>query len=180
MGAGRLTITSQRPSLGSVLLLSFAAAKEPALIFFGEGSRHPNISVMPIPRGCPALLIPWPYPCPSRLISMYFFLQGKFLTQGLNSRLLHWQDSSSLSHLGCSQIINYSRLITEKKKGVENYSILNHNSVQHLVNTIIFCFLLLLARKAMTNPGSILKSRDITNKGLSSQSYGFSSSHVWM
>ena len=40
------------------------------------------------------------------------------------------------------------------------------------------CFL--LERKAMTNLDSILKSRDITNKGLSSQSYDFSSSHVWM
>ena len=40
---------------------------------------------------------------------------------------------------------------------------------------------LLLGRKAMTNLDSILKSRDITaNKGLSSQSYGFSNSHVWM
>ena len=39
---------------------------------------------------------------------------------------------------------------------------------------------LLLGRKAMTNLDSVLKSRDITNKGLSGQSYGFSSSHVWM
>ena len=39
---------------------------------------------------------------------------------------------------------------------------------------------LLLGRKAMTNLDSILKSRGITNKGPSSQSYGFSSSHVWM
>ena len=42
---------------------------------------------------------------------------------------------------------------------------------------------LLLGRKAMTNLGSILKSRDINyfaNKGPSSQSYGFSSSHIWM
>ena len=39
---------------------------------------------------------------------------------------------------------------------------------------------LLLGRKAMTNLDSILKSRNITNKGLSSQSYGFSSSHEWM
>ena len=38
----------------------------------------------------------------------------------------------------------------------------------------------LLGRKAMTNLDSILKSRDITNKGPSSQSYGFPSSHVWM
>ena len=36
---------------------------------------------------------------------------------------------------------------------------------------------LLLGRKAMTNLDSILKSRD---KGPSSQSYGFSSIHVWM
>ena len=39
---------------------------------------------------------------------------------------------------------------------------------------------LLLGRKAMTNINNILKSRDFVNKGLSSQSYGFSSSHVWM
>ena len=37
---------------------------------------------------------------------------------------------------------------------------------------------LLLGGKAMTNLVSILKSRDITDKGPSSQSYGFSSSHV--
>ena len=40
---------------------------------------------------------------------------------------------------------------------------------------------LLLGRKAMTNLDSILKNRDITlPKSRSSQSYGFSSSHVWM
>ena len=40
---------------------------------------------------------------------------------------------------------------------------------------------LLLGRKAMTNLESILKSRhSFANKGLSSQSYGFSSSHVWI
>ena len=41
---------------------------------------------------------------------------------------------------------------------------------------------LLLWRKAITNLDSVLKSRDITltTKVLSSQSYGFSSSHVWM
>ena len=39
---------------------------------------------------------------------------------------------------------------------------------------------LLFGRKAMTNLDSILKSKDITNKGLSSQSYGFSSSHIRM
>ena len=40
---------------------------------------------------------------------------------------------------------------------------------------------LLLRRKAMTNLDSILKSRHyFANKGPSSQSYSFSSSHVWM
>ena len=39
---------------------------------------------------------------------------------------------------------------------------------------------LLLGRKAMTNLDSVLQSRAITNRGLSSQSYGFSSSHVWI
>ena len=39
---------------------------------------------------------------------------------------------------------------------------------------------LLLRRKSMTNLDSILKSRDITDKGLYSQSYDFSSSHVWI
>ena len=40
---------------------------------------------------------------------------------------------------------------------------------------------LLLGRKVMTNLDSIFKSRDyFNNKGPSSQSYGFSSSRVWM
>ena len=40
---------------------------------------------------------------------------------------------------------------------------------------------LLLGRKVMTNLDSILKSRHyFANKGPSSQSYGSSSSHVWM
>ena len=40
---------------------------------------------------------------------------------------------------------------------------------------------LLLGRKVMTNLDSIFKSRHyFVHKGLSSQGYGFSSSHVWM
>ena len=40
---------------------------------------------------------------------------------------------------------------------------------------------LVLVRKAMTNLDNILKSRNyFANKGLSSQSSGFSSSRVWM
>ena len=41
--------------------------------------------------------------------------------------------------------------------------------------------MLIFGRKVITNLDSILKSRDIfVNIGLSSQGYGFSSSHVWM
>ena len=40
---------------------------------------------------------------------------------------------------------------------------------------------LLLGRKVTINLDSILKGRDyFADQGLSSQSYGFSSSHVWM
>ena len=40
---------------------------------------------------------------------------------------------------------------------------------------------LLLGRKVMTNPDSILKSSHyFANKGPSRQGYGFSSGHVWM
>ena len=39
---------------------------------------------------------------------------------------------------------------------------------------------LLLRRKTMTNLDSILKSRDLASKDPSSQSYGFSSGHVWI
>ena len=38
---------------------------------------------------------------------------------------------------------------------------------------------LLLGRKVMTNLDSILKSRDIANKGPFGQGYGFSCGHVW-
>ena len=49
-----------------------------------------------------------------------------------------------------------------------------------MVNAAMKLRHLLLGRKVMTNLDSILKSRDIANKGLSSQGYGFSSSHVWI
>ena len=46
-----------------------------------------------------------------------------------------------------------------------------------MVTAAIKLICLLLGRKVMTNLDSILKSRDIANKG---QGYGFSSGHVWM
>ena len=52
----------------------------------------------------------------------------------------------------------------------------NHGDYSHEIKRC-----LLLGRKAMTNPDSILKSRHyIADKGPSTQSYGFSSGHVWM
>ena len=46
-----------------------------------------------------------------------------------------------------------------------------------------FCFYMYLEEVPVSvsdSLDSILKSRDFTNKGLSSHSYGFSSSYVWM
>ena len=50
-----------------------------------------------------------------------------------------------------------------------------------MVTAAMKLIFLLLRRKVMTNLDSILKQTlDFVNKGLSSQSYGFSSSHLWM
>ena len=51
-----------------------------------------------------------------------------------------------------------------------------------MVTAALKLWQLLLGRKAMTNLDSTLKSRDITlpKKSPSSQSYGFSSSHIWV
>ena len=51
-----------------------------------------------------------------------------------------------------------------------------------VINTTFSLLCLLFGRKVMTNLDSILKSRDINfaDKGPYRQSYGFSSSHVWM
>ena len=48
-----------------------------------------------------------------------------------------------------------------------------------MVTTAIKLRRLLLGRKVMANLENISKSRDIANKGPSSQGYGFSSGHVW-
>ena len=47
------------------------------------------------------LLYPWDFPGKNTGVGWHFFLQGIFLTQGLNCCLQHWQaDSLPLSHLG--------------------------------------------------------------------------------
>ena len=51
-------------------------------------------------------------------------------------------------------------------------------SLWNCSHTIKRC--LFLGRKAMKNLDSILKTRDFTDKGLYSQIFGFSSSHIWM
>ena len=62
---------------------------------------------------------------------------------------------------------------------VTDFISLDSKSLQMVTAAMKLRFLL-LERKVMTNLDSILKSRDITDKGLYSQSYGFSSSHVWL
>ena len=55
-------------------------------------------------------------------------------------------------------------------------------SLQMMTATMKLKKHLLLGRKAMTNTDGILKSKDITlrTKVCLSQTYGFSSGHVWM
>ena len=56
-------------------------------------------------------LCPWDFPGKNTGVGGHFLLQGIFLTQGLNPRLLSWQaDSLSLSHLG-SPFIEYLLVI---------------------------------------------------------------------
>ena len=54
--------------------------------------------------------------------------------------------------------------------------ITGYGDCSHELKTLLF-----LGRKAMTNLDSVLKNRDhFSNKDLYGQSYGFSSSHIWM
>ena len=54
------------------------------------------------------LLCPWDFLGKNTGVSYRFLLQGIFLTQGLNPRLLHWQaDSLPLSHQGSPKISNW-------------------------------------------------------------------------
>ena len=59
---------------------------------------------------------------------------------------------------------------------LRGYKITAHGDCTHEIKRR-----LLLGKKVMSNLDNILKSRDyFTNKVPFSQSYGFSSSHVWM
>ena len=70
--------------------------------------------------------------------------------------------------------------IVEETMEIVRYFILGGSKITADVTAAIKRHLL-LGRKAMTNVDSLLKSRHyFANKNLSSQSYGFSSSHVWM
>ena len=62
------------------------------------------------------------------------------------------------------------RTVVRRLMGLEMEFIINYMKIKRY---------LLIGRKAVTDLDRVLKSRDI-DKGLSSQSYGFSSSHVRM
>ena len=66
-------------------------------------------------------------------------------------------------------------------KMVRDFIILALKSL-HMVTSAMKLRRLLIGRKAMTNLDAILKKQIhyFTNKGPSNQSYGFSSSHLWM
>ena len=68
----------------------------------------------------------------------------------------------------------------EKVEAVTDFLFLGSKTTAYSKSTHEIKRCLLLARKAMNNTDSVLKRRDIANKVLSSQGYGFSSGHVWM
>ena len=64
---------------------------------------------------------------------------------------------------------------------VADFIFLAPKSLQMVAAAVKIKDTLLFGRKVMTSIDSILKSRNIADKGpRSSQRYGFSSSHVWM
>ena len=68
--------------------------------------RHgvPPVCACSVARSCLTLLCPWDFPGKNSGVGCHFLLQGIFLTQGPNLRLLHllhWHvDSLLLGHLG--------------------------------------------------------------------------------
>ena len=130
------------------------------------------------------LLCPWDFLGKSTGVGCHCLLQGKFPTQGWNPGHCR-QTLYHLSHQGspftkATQDIILWEIDGETVETVSD-SIFGGSKITADVDCsheMKIC--LLLGRKAMTNLDSILKSRDIANKGLSSQSYGSSSSHVWM
>ena len=84
------------------------------------------------------LLCPLDFPDENTGMGCHFLLQGIFLTQRLNLRLLHWQaDSLPLSHLGSP------RVGTAWEKSVRHVSketgLWLHNGYREIYNKSIFC-----------------------------------------
>ena len=79
---------------------------------------------------------------------------------------------------GCESHLfsNIQELLSQNSLALYNYKVTAENDCSHEIKRH-----LLLRRKAMINLDSVLKMRHhFTDKGLYSQSYGFSSSHVQM
>ena len=81
-----------------------------------------------------------------------------------------------------SSPINSCQIDGETMKLLETLSFSAPKSLQPVTAANAIKRQLLLGGKAMTNLDNMLKTRDIyiADKGLSSQSYGFSSSYVWV
>ena len=88
----------------------------------------------------------------------------KIMDHGITGRITSWQIDGETMETMTDSIFLGSKITAD---GYCSHEIKRH---------------LLLGRKATTNLDSILKNRDITllTKIHLSQSYGFSSSHVWM
>ena len=67
-----------------------------------------------------------------------------------------------------------------KVEAVSDFIFMGSKSLQMVTAAMKLKDTCSLEGKAMINLDSVLKSRDFANTGVDSQSYGFSSSHVWM
>ena len=84
---------------------------------------------------------PWNFPDKNTGVGRHFLLQGIFLTQGLNLRLMRWQVGSwPLSHLGSSwatQVASYILVATLKKEEGTDPDDTNSNVSRQYIQNII-------------------------------------------
>ena len=92
------------------------------------------------------------------------------------------QQTSNVGKVLLNSIAYYRKIVQKRKYQLlwQSSGYLLRNCHSHLSHEIKRC--LPLGRKAMTNLDSTFKKerRYFANRGLCSQSFGFSSSHVWM
>ena len=133
----------------------------PAGVLFSLTVVIPGASYLSLPTPAPLCLLP---------------PVGEFLSISVSSEILKLiSPEDSLERLMPKLKLPYSGRLMRRTDSLEK-TLWLHGDCSYEIKRR-----LLLGRKAVTNLDSVLKSRHFfANKDLSSQSYGFSSGHVWM